>query len=262
MKTIFTGKYCIRLEKIHSTNSYLADLCNEKNLTEGTAVITNAQEQGRGQRGTYWESEAGKNLTLSIFLKPTFLKPDEQFSLSKAISLGVLDFVASINNQQSTIHYPKVKWPNDIYIGTKKIAGILIENSVNGNSISHSIVGIGINVNQENFSVELPNPTSLKLETGKEFDLEESLEQLCSCIEKRYLQLRNRPKEIDADYMENLYRFNEWASYVYQGKKLKAKIAGVTKIGKLVLEKEVEKNLECDFKEVEFIFPSSSLQED
>lgn len=257
MKTIFIGQYCIKLEKIHSTNSYLTDLLAEKNLSEGTIAITRAQEQGRGQRGTHWESEAGKNLTLSILLKPTFLKPEEQFQLSKAVSLAVLDFCISLISRLSSL-VPKIKWPNDIYIGNKKVAGILIENSVNGSSISHSIVGIGINVNQEKFSAELSNPTSLKMETKKEFDLEKCLEELCSCIEKRYLELRSRSKKVDSPYLKNLYRFNEWANYNYKGEKLKAKITRVTKIGKLVLEKENKETLECDFKEVEFILLSSS----
>ncbi len=271
MDTLFIGHTIIRLEQTDSTNSHLLRLLNEEKLAEGAVVITQKQEQGRGQRGTFWQSEAGKNLTLSILLKPTFLKAEEQFSLSKTISLGVLDFISSINHQPSTINHPKVKWPNDIYIGNKKVAGILIENSVSGNSISHSIVGIGINVNQEKFSAELPNPTSLKLISGKDlpaeafakagFDLEDCLSQLCSCIEKRYLQLRPQsltpsPKReggIDSDYLKNLYRFNEWANYNYKGENVKAKITGVSKIGKLVLEKENGEKLECDFKEVGFV---------
>jgi BirA family biotin operon repressor/biotin-[acetyl-CoA-carboxylase] ligase len=258
--TLFTGKYCIRLEKIRSTNSYLADLCAKENLPEGTVVITEKQEQGRGQRGTNWESEPGKNLTLSIFLKPTFLKPEEQFELSKAVSLGVLDFVGSLLPTSFSL-LPKVKWPNDIYIGNKKIAGILIENSVIGNSLNQSIIGIGINVNQEKFSEDLPNPTSFKLEAGREFNLEDCLEKLCWRIEKRYLQLKNHIKEIDADYFKNLYRFNEWAGYNYKGEIISAKIVGISKIGKLILETE-NKNLECDFKELEFTLPSSSRPAD
>lgn len=265
MKTLFIGQYCIKLEKVYSTNSYLADLCLEKNLPEGTTVITENQKQGRGQRGTFWESESGKNLTLSILLKPTFLKPDEQFFLSKAVALGCAEFVVGcLSPFEGGKGDVKIKWPNDIYIGNKKVAGILIENSVSGNFLSHSLVGIGINVNQEKFSSKIPNPTSLKLEMQKEFDLKDCFELLCSCIEKRYLsargriptksgQLRNHSKEINSDYLKNLYRFNEWADYNYRGEKLKAKITGVSKIGKLILEKENGESLECDFKEVEFV---------
>lgn len=291
MKTIFLGKNCIEVDKADSTNSYLAGLVSgslipgpspkEKGVMtvfEGTVVVAKHQEQGRGQRGATWESEPGKNLTLSIFLQPAFLRPDEQFRLNKAVSLGVLEFIHPL------LHLPQegrktaqgfgslpfgeseerglvsIKWPNDIYIGNKKVAGILIENSVSGNRLQHSIVGIGINVNQEKFSAGLPNPTSLKLITGKEFDLSECLQELCSCIERRYLQLRPHPNPlphgegaIDRDYLKNLYRFKEWASYKYKGDAIKAKIIGVTPIGMLVMETESGKKIEYDFKEVVFI---------
>jgi BirA family biotin operon repressor/biotin-[acetyl-CoA-carboxylase] ligase len=185
-------------------------------------------------------------------LQPNFLRPDEQFQLNKAISLGVMEFVQNslfIENRNV-----RVKWPNDIYIGNKKVAGILIENSVSGNSLQHSIIGIGINVNQEKFSAKLPNPTSLKIEAGKEFNLKECLAQLCSCIENRYLELRaNHFPLLDNDYLKNLYRFDEWADYNYKEKRFKAKIVGITKLGKLMLETEKEKIMECDFKEVEFL---------
>ncbi|MBI4929994.1 MAG: biotin--[acetyl-CoA-carboxylase] ligase [Bacteroidetes bacterium] len=253
MKTLFTGQYCIKLDKTDSTNSHLIELLATDNLPEGAVVITKKQERGRGQRGTNWESESGKNLTLSILLKPTFLKPDEQFVLSKAIAVAVADFIISLIPRPLSLASVKIKWPNDIYIGNKKVAGILIENSVSGNSLCHSIIGIGINVNQEKFSAELLNPTSMKLETGKEFHLEECFEQLCSCIEKRYLQLRNHSKEIDSDYLKNIYRFDEWANYNYKGEIIKARIIGVSKIGKLVLEREGGEVLECDVKEISFL---------
>jgi len=241
--------------RIDSTNSHLSQLVSKEKLPEGAVVITRMQERGRGQRGTCWESEAGKNITLSLLLKPNFLKPNEQFNLSKAVAVAVIDFAV---NCISLVPRPwslvpmavKVKWPNDIYIGNKKVAGILIENSVSRNSLIHSIIGIGINVNQEKFSAELLHPTSLKLISGKEFDLEECFKNICSCIEKRYLQLRNHSKEIDSDYLKNLYRFEELANYHYKGKTIKTKIIGVSKIGKLVLEKEDGEKLECDIKEV------------
>ena len=275
MNTLFIGQKIIHLESADSTNSHLTRLSAEEKLPEGTVVVTQKQEQGRGQRGTIWESDEWKNLTLSILLHPTFLKPDEQFLLSKVVSLGVMDFIRlcvspflrfsdsgkeTEKGRMGEAEAVLIKWPNDIYIGDKKVAGILIENSVSGNFLSHSVVGIGINVNQEIFSAELRNPTSLKLINRNDFDLEECLSQLCSCMESRYLQLmENHFKKINEDYLQNLYRFEEWANYKYKGETLKAKISGITKIGKLVLfvgllseEKENGEILECDFKEVEF----------
>jgi BirA family transcriptional regulator, biotin operon repressor / biotin---[acetyl-CoA-carboxylase] ligase len=300
MKTIFLGKNCIEVEQTDSTNSYLARLLvlpptpllgerGVKGVFEGTVVIAKQQLQGRGQRGASWESEPNKNLTLSILLQPTFLRTEDQFQLNKAVSLGVAEFISSplipLSPRRGGVRsgtllwgesgergdVVSIKWPNDIYIGNKKIAGILIENSVSGNKLQQSIIGIGININQEKFSAELPNPTSLKLIRGKEFDLKECLEELCSCIERRYLQLRNPHSSpelrsqpslsarlsqgeggIDADYLKNLYRFGEWANYKYKGDALKAKIIKVTKVGKLVLEIENGEKLECDFKELGF----------
>ena len=267
MDTLFIGQKIIRPEQTDSTNSHLLRLLAEQDLLEGTVVITEQQEAGRGQRGTQWQSELDKNLTLSILFKPHFLKADEQFLLSKAISLAILNFITiSISpilrfppseketerGRNGGTEHISIKWPNDIYIGNKKVAGILIENSLSGNSISHSVIGIGINVNQEKFPSELQNPTSLKLIAGKEFDLERCLAELCSFIEKKYLQLRNHSKDIDTEYQKNIYRFEEWADYNYKGEVLKAKIIGVSKTGKLVLKKENQEVLECDLKEINF----------
>ncbi len=252
MKTLFIGQYCIKPDQTDSTNSFLTRALSEKNLPEGTAVITEKQEQGRGQRGTFWESERGKNLTFSFLLFPSFLKPDEQFILSKSIALALNDFVGSCFTGAGSL--TKIKWPNDIYIGDKKVAGILIENSVSGNQLSHSIAGIGININQERFSSALPNPVSLKLITGKEFDLKECFEDMCSCIESRYLQLKRKENsKIDSDYIKSMYRFGEWSSYKFKAGIINAKICGVSEIGKLILEKENGEKLECDVKDVRFL---------
>ncbi|MBI4946495.1 MAG: biotin--[acetyl-CoA-carboxylase] ligase [Bacteroidetes bacterium] len=263
MNTLFVGQNIIRVEQTDSTNSHLTRLLENEKFPEGAMLITQKQVQGRGQRGATWESEPNQNLTLSILLQPTFLLPDEQFQLNKAISLGVMEMISNSLSFGEGWGEAKIKWPNDIYISNKKVAGILIENSVSGKKLQQSIIGIGINVNQEKFSAKLPNPTALKLVTGKEFDLGECLEQLCSCIESRYLQLRSpssvlpireeaKQTAIDSDYLKSLYRFSEWASYKFKGEIVEAKITGVTKLGKLVLETKKEKILECDFKEVEF----------
>lgn len=255
MKTIFVGKNCIEVEQTDSANDYMANLPPEQ-VFEGTVVVAKEQSLGKGQRGNSWLSEPGKNLTISILLRPSFLFPTDQFQLNKAVALGVLDLVVSQIGKSENV---RVKWPNDVYIGTKKVCGILIENSVSGNRLLQSIVGIGLNVNQEEFPDSLPNPTSLKLEAGKEFNLKECLEELCACTEKRYLQLRSMSRNIDADYLSNLYRFGDWAAYDYLGNRLQAKITGVGRSGKLTLETIDGKILECDFKEVMYITDPSSF---
>lgn len=250
MKTLFIGQKIIRLEQTDSSNSHLMRLLEKEKLPEGTVVLAERQEQGRGQRGTHWESEPGQNITLSLLLRPVFLKADEQFLLSKAVAVSVADLISSL---LPSLPPAQVKWPNDIYLVDKKVAGILIENSVSGNNLSHSVIGIGINVNQEKFSDELLNPISLKLISKKEFDLKECIEQLCFFLERRYLQLRTHPNIIDADYIEHLFRMEEWSAYRHKGQRVNAKIIGVKRTGKLNLLLDSGLEIACDLKEIEYV---------
>ena len=200
MNTLFIGQNTIKLDAVGSTNDYASELLSRglkrEKVFEGTVVYALSQRAGKGQRGKKWESEPFKNLTFSIVFYPSFLSAQEQFMLSKAVSLGICDYVSSVINKEA-----KIKWPNDIKVGNEKIAGILIENSIRNNEIMHSIVGIGLNVNQTGFGKNIPNPTSLKLITGKNIDLEVCLGDLCSYLEARYLQLKSgKSKKINEDY--------------------------------------------------------------
>ncbi len=267
MKTKFIGKNCIKIEKLNSTNAYLLDLLKDNNFSEGVVLVGVEQMDGRGQRGTTWESEPGKNLTFSILLKPHFLKIHDQFFLSQAVSLGVVKFIIQCLNLEEpnplnldTNERVKIKWPNDVYVDNKKIAGILIENSLLSDSINYSIVGIGLNVNQIHFSATLANPTSLKKIVGRDFDLENCLRQLCFCIEETYIQLQSNSNtficgfdSISAEYTSNLYLLNEFANYRYQEKVIIAKIIRVSNYGKLILEKQSGELIECDLKEIKFL---------
>lgn len=203
------GKNIIEIEETGSTNLYASDLLRSKEIPEGTVISAFRQSSGRGLGSNSWESEAGKNLTISIILYPSFLPIEKQFMLNKVVSLGVYDIITKlIENTNSLVNKSivKIKWPNDIYIGDKKVSGILIENAIIGNKFLHSIVGIGININQEIFLSDAPNPVSLKNITGKEYGLKECLELLCSYLDKRYFQLKNdNYKAIDKDYLSTLY---------------------------------------------------------
>ncbi len=161
-------------------------LLQEKDLQEGTVVITREQAEGRGQRGNKWISEAGMNLTFTIVLYPHFLEPAKQFGLSQAVSLGISDHLEKTLKGLK----PRIKWPNDIYVNGGKISGILIENVLSGNKISFSLIGIGLNVNQTVFGEGVPNACSMRTLSGLEFDLEDCLSSLCACLERRYLQLK------------------------------------------------------------------------
>jgi BirA family biotin operon repressor/biotin-[acetyl-CoA-carboxylase] ligase len=228
VKKVFKNRRIFELNVVDSTNSYASEL--PPGMPEGSIVWALNQIKGRGQGDSRWESEPGKNLTFSIILYPTFLKAVDQFYISKVISLAIVDLLTLFTDRVS------IKWPNDIYAGDKKIAGILIENSVEFDNIKQSIAGIGINLNQKIFASDAPNPLSLAQITGKEYGLKEMLEKLCALIENRYILIKdNGFQTIDDDYVSVLYRFNEPAIYLADGKAFKGRIIGVEPSGIIVV---------------------------
>jgi BirA family biotin operon repressor/biotin-[acetyl-CoA-carboxylase] ligase len=242
------GATIVHLDSVDSTNNYAATQLLTKRLNEGTVFVANCQHNGRGQASSVWESETGMNLTFSIVLYPQSVEAANQFLISKAVSLGVSDFLVSKVPEVS------VKWPNDIYVGDKKIAGILIETSVLGGRISHAIVGIGLNVNQEMFLSDAPNPVSLRNLTGETYLLDEMLMQLCMSIESRYKQLlQEEIAQLDRDYENMLYRRGIPAKYSADGSEFAGVISGVGPYGKLVIEIAPGKHRSFMFKEVIFI---------
>lgn len=215
------------MPECHSTNSFLLDLTRKISQPEGTIVITTQQSRGRGQHGNSWESEKGKNLTLSLLLKPNFLAVKEQFYLTMAVSLGVCDFLA-----ERLAGSVKIKWPNDIIVSERKAAGILIENTLTGEKLEQSVVGIGMNVNQTVFATS--NATSMAIELGYAFDLVTEFGFLIEKLEMRYLQLRSgKTSVIKMDYLKNLYRIGEERSFLSNGRIFLGRIAGIEESGKL-----------------------------
>ncbi|MGZ4156825.1 MAG: biotin--[acetyl-CoA-carboxylase] ligase, partial [Bacteroidia bacterium] len=203
--------------------------------------------------GNTWESEPNKNVALSLILRPVFLKPDRQFLLTKIISSAVADLMAELLGSTNKTEEISIKWPNDIYINNKKIAGILIENNLRENVIQSTVVGIGINVNQQTFTSNI-NATSLCLLTNNEFDPMFVIERLCEFIEARYLQLKaNKLDIIEPDYLKRLYRLNEWANFSTAQEQFEGKIIGVSEIGKLQVELKSSEIKEFELKEIKFI---------
>ncbi len=250
MSAIFTGKNTIHFNRVTSTNNVLSEmLSNSKPLTEGSVIMADEQSHGRGQHGTFWEASPGKNITISILYKPEFLTVEKQFYLSMAISIGLCNFLEDVLHTKV-----EVKWPNDIYIGNTKIAGILIENSLIGSYLKTSIIGIGLNVNQEFFNSDAPNPISMKLVTGEEYNINELLPRLFEQIEIQYLNLKAKKLAyLKETYLSKLYRFGKDALYNVMGKTLKCNICDIEESGKLVLLTE-EGLRSFDTKEIEFIF--------
>lgn len=246
---LFIGRNLITLKEVDSTNTFLKNALSKSTpLFDGTVIMAESQLAGRGQSGNSWLSEAGKNLTFSILLNPNFLAIDRQFDLNMAISLAMNDFL-----NKYTAGGAFIKWPNDCYIGNKKIGGILIENIVHGNTIKHAIIGIGLNVNQENFPVGLKNVTSLKQALHQDYNLVHLLGEICSTIEARYLQLKaGNADKLRDEYLSQLYLKDEWALFKFDKQIQSGKIRGITDIGQLIFE-TTEGLRYFNNKEIEFI---------
>ena len=204
----------IDVDETVSTNQYLSQLCNEQpeSVAEYTTVTAQFQSAGKGQRGNSWESEKGKNLLFSIVLYPTFLEPRRQFILSQIASLAIKEEL----NRWSNDFF--IKWPNDIYYREQKICGMLIENELTGRSISRCIFGIRLNVNQEIFRSDAPNPVSLKQITGKEQNREEILTHILKRMKIYYEGLRMEDPqtyadEVNARYARSLFRRRGYHMY-------------------------------------------------
>ncbi|MDR3366140.1 MAG: biotin--[acetyl-CoA-carboxylase] ligase [Prevotellaceae bacterium] len=236
--------------QLGSTNDKALELLGQ-GCPEGTTVAAQRQTNGRGQQNAHWESEAGLNLTLSIALRPAFLPAENMFYLSKIVSLGIAAYL----RREGII--AAVKWPNDIYVNDEKICGILIEQSICGERIAQSVVGIGLNVNQRQFAYAA-NATSMRLCDGKLRDVRREAKALASGILKRYEALKNieRQKdwaEIDSEYAALLYRRSGFFPYRCGSEAFMASIAAVLPSGELTLQTPDGKQRSFGFKEVEFV---------
>ncbi len=246
-----TDRRILTYPVLDSTNDFCRNLADRENVKEGTVVRAVIQEKGRGQGSNRWEGGAGDNLTFSIILRPLFLSPANQFVLSMVASLAISRFLDIYTAGV------KIKWPNDIFAGDKKIAGILIENSVMNNRIESSVVGMGININQEFSGSHLPGAVSLRQLTGSIFDLDECLDMLCFEIDRLYSMLREGRNEIIKQlYREKLYLLDSEGTYLSEGTVFNAFIRGVDNTGRLMLEKTDGEKICYGMQEVEFIRPA------
>lgn len=214
----------------------------------GDAVIAKEQTAGRGQRGNKWSSNPGENLTFSLVWEPTFLEAKRQFLLSEAVALALVDTLGRYDIAA------KIKWTNDIYVGRKKICGILIEHDLGvEGKLARTIVGIGLNVNQKLFEEWVPNPTSMAILKGESYDVGAVFQELYDALERRYNQLQSAPEEIEKEYDALLFRKGELATYALPGgKRFEGVIQGVKSTGELLVESQgmVVPYL---FKEIEFV---------
>lgn len=257
--TLFVGKVYYRFDELRSTNDHAAELVAKSKPPEGTVVRTDSQTAGRGQYGSRWESAAGKNLTISVIFYPAWLEAQAQFYLSMAVALALHDSVHRLPDfgKPSAGEPPTaIKWPNDLYLGDRKAGGILIQNTLSGQFLQSSVVGIGLNINQLEFDSSLPNPTSLGLESGAPFDLETVCDSLLECLERRYLQLKSGHRaDIKAEYEGRLYRLGVPARYARaDGTAFTGTIRSVGSDGRLHMEDETGKAAVFDLKEIRFLW--------
>ena len=250
----YPKKIDIALEKLKettSTNDYLAHLCKESKAKEFYTVIAESQTKGKGQRGNSWESEAGKNLTFSTVLYPTALEANKQFCLSMLAALACHEALDNYIDGFS------IKWPNDIYWKDKKIGGILIENELEGKYIVQTIIGIGLNINQETFYSDAPNPVSLKQILGVEVKLQEVLMKVVHGIIGGYRQLETNfdvtLQAISTLYRKHLYRREGLFPYRDAQGEFMAEYQDVELDGHLILKDEQGTLRRYAFKEVNFI---------
>jgi BirA family transcriptional regulator, biotin operon repressor / biotin---[acetyl-CoA-carboxylase] ligase len=247
MRTVTLGFPLIHLPSVDSTNKYAAAILHKENSPEGTVILADVQTRGKGQGGNIWLSENGLNLLCSIILKPDFLPAYKQFYLSMCVATGINDCLTDLGIRS------QVKWPNDILIKGKKVAGILIENTVLSQNLHTSVVGIGLNVNQVSFDPGIPNPTSLAGETGKSYDVGPLLEKLLLFLETKFNQLYAGDfVPIKSRYLNCLWLLNMRATFTDQKGTFEGRIVDVAESGELVILTSAGETRMYGFKEVEF----------
>jgi BirA family biotin operon repressor/biotin-[acetyl-CoA-carboxylase] ligase len=239
------GKKIIQIESLDSTNNYIANLMNVGKIDHGMVILAEVQRNGKGQRGSKWLSNPGENLIFSMFLDTATLSVNHQFVLTEFVSISVCNALKKIGIDSV------IKWPNDIFVNKKKIAGILIENQIKGLNLNGTIVGIGLNINQVHFS-DL-NATSIKIEKGVFFSVQEFVFILLNEMNLIWhLVQENNFKFLEKEYLNNLWLLNQKSIYNDIKGEFEGISKGIDEIGRLIIERD-----EClfyyDLKEISFV---------
>jgi BirA family biotin operon repressor/biotin-[acetyl-CoA-carboxylase] ligase len=238
----------IKLNAIESTNSYLKKLCLESEMDDYTVVTAEYQTSGRGQMGTVWQSEKGKNMMFSMLIKFEDLPISFRFYISMAVSLGV---ITTLNNEFKANF--KIKWPNDIMSDNDKVAGVLIENTFRGNFIGQSIIGIGLNVNQMDFPKSIKNATSLLKTTNQKIDRDILLLKLIKGIQSKMLLVKEKNySSLKNSYLKALYGYKVTMSFIENNSSFKGEIIGVAEDGKLEILTKNKTIRKFGLKEIKF----------
>jgi BirA family biotin operon repressor/biotin-[acetyl-CoA-carboxylase] ligase len=243
------GNNIVKLDAVSSTNTYATTLLKNQNVVEGLIIQAFHQSAGRGQMGTNWHSLPGESLTFSVILMPCFLKADKQFYLNMAVSLGVFEYLTS-----KGVSGGLIKWPNDIIVQRKKLAGILIENSIKGKYLQHAVIGIGLNVNTD--AAQLPPfATSLFAETGRILNIDAEIIEMAQCLDKYYGLLRlEKFKLLKEAYMMQLLGHHHSIQVIKNGTTHEVKLLDVEESGKVLMEEKGKGRWVAGFKEFEWVY--------
>lgn len=237
------------LKKVDSTNAFMDEIPESERV--GAVVFAFEQSSGKGMGTNCWESRPGENLTFSMGVVMSFLKAADQFLLSQAVPLGLLDVLDKSLPSASLM----VKWPNDLLFCEQKLCGILINNTIHDMDMGVSVIGIGLNVNQIQFQDWPTHPVSMKMILGEETALEPLMKRLVTAVDRRIQLLRSEEgiAKIQQDYLNRLYRYHVWADYEVGGQKVRRFIAGIDTFGRLETLDETGKPFVYDVKEIKFI---------
>lgn len=254
MKNIKFGEPLIHLTSVDSTNDYATQLLNKEMVKEGTVILADHQLKGKGQGGNQWTSEPGSNLLFSAIFRPDFLRADKQYYLSMCVANAIADFLSDFSENIA------IKWPNDILIDGRKIAGILIENTIMGEFLLTTVAGIGLNVNQDSFPAGIPDAVSLKMITGKQYHLLKLLNQLLEKLSHSVnLLCENRIGIIRTTYLNYLYGLNEWRHFGDSRGDFEGRITDVADSGELLVLKRNGEIAGYGFREISFYMNSGRL---
>lgn len=246
MSRFLIGKEIIKLQSVDSTNNYAAKLLNEGVLSDGAVIMAHEQHGGRGQMGTSWDAAAGQNLTFSVVLKSLKIDLQHQFDVSMLVAVSLVECLDKYGLS------PDIKWPNDILIDNKKLAGVLIETSLRGTMIKNLVVGIGLNVNQE---MKEDDRISLSMALGHKLELDDVLDSFLNVLEKNVLKYVNAGYEtLKAYYIARLYGVNG-ASVIEQasGEQINGRILDIIRNGNLIFTSNQGEQKNYDLKEIKFI---------
>jgi BirA family biotin operon repressor/biotin-[acetyl-CoA-carboxylase] ligase len=241
------GSEIIHFKRVDSTSNYIATMLKESKVVNGMVILADEQTEGRGQRGAKWQSTSGQNILCSFYIQHNELSINHQHNITHFVSLAIINCLNHIGLKA------KIKWPNDIVIENKKIAGILIENQFQGQKIKSSIIGIGLNVLQEDF--DFINSTSIVKELKKEILLKTVFNQLIYSLNQEFIHLQQHSFSVlEKNYTNNLWLLNESSEYETEnGEKFNGIIKGTDSLGKLIIYREDKTRIESfGLKEITF----------